>query len=227
MVNKGDIYIGTSGWHYKHWVGPFYPSDIKESDMLAYFQQYFSTVEINNSFYNLPLAKTFTHWKDTVGDDFVFAIKASRYITHMKKLNVEKSSLNKFFTRIKKLERKAGPVLFQLPPKWNVNTERLETFLTMLPASYRYTFEFRNDTWQTEEVFDILKKHKAALCIYELAGNMSPIEVTANFVYMRLHGPGAKYQGCYSAAVLKKWAAQIKNGNEKELMFTVILIMIR
>lgn len=211
MKKKGKIFIGTSGWHYNHWIGAFYPSDIKAEDQLEYYQRYFDTVEINNSFYHLPLAKTFTHWHQVVDKEFVFSVKGSRYITHMKKLNVEKSSITTFMTRVKKLQSNVGPILFQLPPKWNVNTERLAEFLKKLPADYRYTFEFRSETWLTDEVYELLKRHNAAFCIYELAGYQTPDVVTADFAYIRLHGPGDKYQGNYTNSTLKKWAAKIKD----------------
>lgn len=199
------IYIGTSGWSYKHWKGTFYPKELKEKDQLEYYYSQFKTVELNNPFYRLPTAKTFKAWRGSVPEDFLFAVKGSRYITHMKKLKVDKATISQFVSRVSKLEEKAGPILFQLPPTWKVNTERLETFLSRLPAGYRYTIEFRNQTWYTQEVYDILHKHNAAFCIYELAGHTSPEVVTADFVYIRLHGPGAKYQGSYTTTALKRW----------------------
>jgi len=205
-VKKRALHIGTSGWHYKHWKGRFYPADIKESDQLDYFIQHFKTVEINNSFYRLPAAEVFTGWRKATPDDFIFAVKASRYITHMKKLKPDKESLTLFFSHATKLKEKLGPVLFQLPPSWKVNAPRLDEFLASLPEGYQYCFEFRNHTWYTDEVYDILKKYNSAFCIYELEHHTSPIIITADFVYLRLHGPGNKYQGSYSDDVLKQWA---------------------
>ncbi|TMI94433.1 MAG: DUF72 domain-containing protein [Bacteroidetes bacterium] len=208
VVRKGKIHIGTSGWHYKHWVGTFYPDKTKDADQLAYYFSHFNTVELNNSFYHLPLPQTFTNWRKATPPKFLFAVKGSRFITHMKKLNVEKESINIFFRSVSKLKEKLGPILFQLPPKWNVNTERLKLFLKKLPKKYSYSFEFRNPDWYTEEVFSLLKKYNCAFCIYELAGHQSPKEVTADFVYIRLHGPTpAKYAGSYSDIILKEWAA--------------------
>jgi uncharacterized protein YecE (DUF72 family) len=209
-MKKGKIYIGTSGWHYKHWKGTFYPGDIKEAEQFAFYKKHFSTVEINNSFYRLPNGKTFKAWKEAAPGGFIFSVKASRYITHMKKLKADKVSLNKFFTRTGKLENKLGPILFQLPPHWKINAERLQDFLQRIPKGYRYTFEFRNESWHEEKIFDILKKHNCAFCIYELAKHLTPLQVTADFIYIRLHGPGDKYQGSYTTAQLKKWAQQCR-----------------
>lgn len=210
MAKKGKVYIGTSGWHYKHWKGTFYPEGTKGSEQLDYYLKYFQTVEINNSFYKLPSKETFQNWKEAVPEDFIFAIKGSRYITHMKKLNVKRENIEKFFNSTDQLEVKAGPILFQLPPNWKVNYERFENFLLQLPQDYRYTFEFRNETWYDERIYDLLRSKNHAFCIYELAGHHSPTEITADFVYVRLHGPGDKYQGSYDKATLKKWAEECK-----------------
>jgi len=205
-MKKGEIHIGTSGWHYKHWNGTFYPEGTKDKDQLDEYIKTFRTVELNNSFYHLPNAETFTNWKKKTPKDFLFAVKGSRYITHLKKLKVTEQPIQDFIDHAKHLEHKLGPILFQLPPKWNVNVERLADFLRYLPKNYRYTFEFRNATWYQEAVYELLKKYNCAFCIYELAGHLSPLTITADFVYIRLHGPGDKYQGRYDKATLKKWA---------------------
>src|SRR2546423_13774111 len=132
------IHIGTSGWNYKHWLGRFYPERFPAKDMLALYSQHFNTVELNNSFYHLPTIKAFKSWRQTVPDDFVFAVKASRFITHMKKLKAPKTSTKKFLARAKYLQRKLGPILFQLPPRWKLNVVRLATFLERLPPQYSY-----------------------------------------------------------------------------------------
>lgn len=209
-MKQGKLHIGTSGWHYKHWIGTFYPDGTREADQLALYKQRFNTVELNNSFYHLPDAKTFKNWAAATPEDFIFSVKGSRFITHMKKLNVSKADINRFLNRVSKLGDKAGPVLFQLPPRWKLNAERLELFLSRLDDQYRYVFEFRNDTWYDEQVYELLRQYNCAFCIYELAGHHSPEEVTADFVYIRLHGQGAKYQGSYSTTTLKKWAAKCK-----------------
>jgi uncharacterized protein YecE (DUF72 family) len=209
-MKKGRIYIGTSGWHYKHWKGVFYPEDTRDDEQFALYAEHFQTVEINNSFYKLPDASTFTNWRKASPKRFLFAVKASRYITHMVKLKANKQSLRKFFTRVVKLEEKLGPILFQLPPRWKVNTERLASFLSQLPSGHRYAFEFRDQTWYTEEVLDLLKKWNCAFCIYHLERHLSPLEVTADFVYIRLHGPGNKYQGSYNKRALQTWAGRCR-----------------
>ncbi|MEX2592619.1 MAG: DUF72 domain-containing protein [Anditalea sp.] len=208
VKEKGKIHIGTSGWHYKHWIGTFYPEGTKAAGQLAYYQKYFKTVELNNSFYGIPSPQTFENWKKAVPDDFIFSVKGNRYFTHQKKLNVQKENISEFFHHADKLEEKAGPVLFQLPPSWKTNHQRLAEFLSKLPENHRYTFEFRNTTWYNDKVYGLLRQYNCAFCVYELAGHLSPIEITADFVYVRLHGPGDKYQGSYSDTSLKKWAEQ-------------------
>jgi uncharacterized protein YecE (DUF72 family) len=209
-MKKGKIYIGTSGWHYKHWKGKFYPADLKEDKQLQYYTAHFQTVEINNSFYRLPSISAFRSWKKQTPSGFIFAVKASRFITHMKKLKLDKAGLRIFFTRLAHLGNKTGPILFQLPPRWKVNSERFAEFLKQLSPKYRYAFEFRNETWYNEEIYSLLEKYNYAFCIYELERHISPMQVTADFIYIRLHGPGNKYQGSYSKLVLKKWATMCK-----------------
>lgn len=215
---KNNIHIGTSGWHYMHWKGPFYPHDLSAENFLEYYSRHFKTVEINNSFYRMPEEKTLRHWRDTSPEQFVFAVKASRYITHMKKLKDASQPLFLFLERAAALGDRLGPVLFQLPPRWRCNPERLRAFLGMLPGGHRYAFEFRDRTWFDDAVYDALQEYGAAFCIYDLAGEISPKEVTADFVYIRLHGPGGPYQGQYKTEVLAGWtgafSAWSKQGKE-------------
>ena len=206
-----DIRIGTSGFHYKHWKGPFYPEKIPESKMLQFYCERFDSVELNNSFYRLPTPEAFDSWRDSTPPNFVFAVKASRFLTHNKKLKDPENALENLLPRAARLEKKLGPVLFQLPPKWRVNVERLEGLLAILPRDVRYAFEFRELSWLTTQVNDVLIRFRSAFCIYELAGYHSPLDVTSDFAY-RLHGPAAgKYQGSYSDAKLGEWAARIEN----------------
>lgn len=198
--------IGTSGWSYDHWKGPFYPVDIRNEEMLAYYCRQFQSVEINSSFYHLPSPDTLKHWYENTPTGFTFAVKASRYITHMKKLNDPEKSVQALFERISVLEDKLGPILFQLPPNWRCNPERLADFLSSLSSDFRYAFEFRDQSWMNPESHALLKRHNAAFCIYELDGYESPHEVTADFVYIRLHGPGGPYQGSYDKHALTAWA---------------------
>lgn len=214
-MRKGKIYIGTSGWSYKHWAGTFYPEDIKADKQFAYYQDYFDTVELNNSFCHLPDRTTFRKWKEATPENFIFSVKGSRYISHMKKLSDAREPLRAFLHNARGLGRKLGPVLFQLPPGWKLNLERLQTFLKQLPPTLRVAFEFRNMSWYTPEVYEALRAHDCAFCMYELAGHLSPLEVTADFVYIRLHGPGAKYQGSYRRTMLKKWAKRLLAWRDK------------
>ncbi len=206
----GAVHIGTSGWHYKHWVGPFYPAKMPPSKMLHFYLERFDTVEINNSFYRLPAESAIEGWCRETPANFCFAVKASRYITHNRKLNDPVNTVEKFMSVIEKLEKRLGPILFQLPPLWKLNLERLEQFLDGLPRHHRYVFEFRNTSWNVPEVYEVLNRYNVAYCIYELAGYQSPIQITADFAYIRLHGPGAnKYQGDYTEQTLRNWASRI------------------
>jgi uncharacterized protein YecE (DUF72 family) len=206
---RNNIFIGTSGWHYKHWLGTFYPAGITAKQQFDYYKQLFDTVEINNSFYKLPPREVFEGWYQNSPAKFLFVIKANRFITHNLKLTRPKEPLARLFNSILVLKEKLGPILFQLPPKWKVNVERLREFLTALPVAYNYVFEFRNETWYHEDVYRLLQEFNCAFCIYDLGGHKSPVKITANFVYVRLHGPSEnKYQGSYSKAALKKWAKQ-------------------
>ena len=207
-----DIRIGTAGYHYKHWIGTFYPEKTPPSKMLEFYLRHFDTVELNNSFYRLPTVEAFDCWRNAVPRNFIYAVKASRFITHNKKLKDPENALENLLPRAENLGHKLGPILFQLPPKWKVNTERLERLLEILPRAHRYAFEFRELTWMKPEVNRILERFNAAYCIYELAGYHSPFDVTADFAYVRLHGPAAgKYQGSYSDARLREWARRIEH----------------
>lgn len=215
-----NIHIGTSGWHYQHWKGPFYKDDEKNENFLEIYCQKFKTAEINNTFYRLPSKKTFEHWAEIVPNDFIFSIKASRYITHMKKLKDPKEPLKNFYKGIEPLGDKAGPILFQLPPSWKINPDRLEDFLNHLSKDYRHTFEFRNETWFDEKIYDTLQKHESSFCIYDLKRNTSPRETTSDLVYIRLHGPAENpYQGEYQKKGLAKWSKSISEwkGQDKEI----------
>lgn len=200
------IHIGTSGWHYDHWRGPFYPAGVPKKRFLEYYAGHFLTAEINNTFYKLPKKETFAVWRDNTPREFVFSVKAGRYITHMKKLKDPDSSVPRFLETIHVLGEKLGPILFQLPPRWGLDGERFEGFLRYLPRSYRYVFEFRDPSWFDPRVYEMMSEHGAAFCIYELAGKVSPKQVTGDFVYLRLHGPEGAYEGQYDQSVLSNWA---------------------
>lgn len=206
-----DIYIGTSGWNYDHWKGTFYPEDLSKNDWLDHYQTQFDTVEVNNTFYNLPDPATLEDWTSRVPDTFTFAAKANRYITHMKKLNEPKESLNNMLDVFDAFGVKLKPILFQLPPNWNFNEDRLRNFLNLIPDKQLTTFEFRDESWMNDTAYSILEEYNAAFCIYELAGYQSPMEITADFVYVRLHGPSdQKYKGKYDEDQLASWADRLR-----------------
>jgi uncharacterized protein YecE (DUF72 family) len=206
MKGRASIHIGTSGWHYTHWKGPFYPEDLSDEAMLESYSHRLKTVEINNSFYRMPEKRTLAQWRDSVPGGFLFAVKASRYITHMKKLHDAREPLSRFLAGVDILGDKLGPVLFQLPPRWHVDTQRLKSFLDLLPSRYRFAFEFRDPSWFDPGVYDALSDRGAAFCIYDLDGALSPKEVTSDMVYIRLHGPDGPYRGEYGTRVLSEWA---------------------
>ncbi len=213
--NFGHVHIGTSGWHYSHWRGPFYPAGFPPAKMLRFYAERFDSVEINNSFYRLPTTEALKLWCKETPENFCFAVKASRYITHNKKLTDPQESVKRFMLQIRKLRKKLGPILFQLPPGWKLNADRLDEFLRALPRKHRYVVECRNPTWNVPEIYATLHRHNSAYCIFELAGFQSPMEITADFAYIRLHGPGNKYQGSYSDEQLHAWARQIQAWRKK------------
>ena len=209
MEPRGAIHVGTSGWHYRHWKGPFYPVEMRDAQALEQYVRHFNTVEVNNTFYQLPAAETLARWRDAVPSGFQFAVKGSRYISHMKKLKDAQEPLAKFLTRVEVLRERLGPVLFQLPPRWNVNVERLQAFLEALPDQHRFAMEFRDPSWFDDRVYEALAAHGVSFCIYDLQGEVSPREVTADFVYVRLHGPEGAYAGRYDKNTLAGWAGAV------------------
>jgi len=204
------VFIGTSGWNYNHWKGVFYPQSLSIKDWFNYYRTKFDTVEINNTFYNLPAARVFKNWKKQVPAGFIYSVKANRFITHMKKLKDPQSALKRFFSRVDYLKGNLGPILYQLPPYWRCNLKRLEEFLKKLPKDKIHVFEFRDDSWHTEEVFKMLDKHKASFCIHDMPNVNCPEEVTDKVAYLRFHGATAKYQGGYPEKTLRKWARWIR-----------------
>lgn len=203
------FYIGTSGWVYPHWRRSVYPLQSSTSEWLSFYAGLLNSVEINSSFYRLPSPEDIKRWCGFVPQDFIFSIKASRYITHMKKLREPSKTLEPLLERTLAFGTRLGPILFQLPPRWRKNLERLETFLQRLPTNLHYAFEFRDPSWFHEDTFALLSKYNIALCIYESGAYGSPREITADFSYVRLHGPDAPYRGRYSEHELLIWAQRM------------------
>ncbi|NLD72627.1 MAG: DUF72 domain-containing protein [Chloroflexi bacterium] len=207
---SGEIRIGTSGWHYAHWRGLFYPEGLSSEGYLAFYREYFDVVEINNTFYRLPEESTLATWRDTAGDGFLFAAKASRYLTHMKKLKDPEEPAATVLRRLEVLGDRLGPILFQLPPRWRVNVERLAHLLEILPTTHRYAFEFRDGTWFDDRVYALLAEHRAALCIYHMGTITTPKIATSDLIYIRLHGPSDSPTGHYLPEALAGWAEDVE-----------------
>ena len=205
MSSDPSIRIGCSGWQYAHWRGLFYPAELAQSKWLDYYAARFNTVEINNTFYRLPEAPTFAAWARRAPPGFVYAVKASRYLTHMKKLRDPREPIARFFTRARRLGATFGPVLYQLPPRWPVNVERLGEFVRRLPRTRQHAIEFRDPSWYCDAVFAILERHRVALCLHDMAGSASGMLAIGPFVYARFHGV-QKYAGSYSDRTLDAWA---------------------
>ena len=204
-----DYYIGTSGWHYDDWRGRFYPEKLPKPQWLEYYADHFSTVELNNTFYRLPSEKAVVNWNNNVPSDFVFSVKGSRFITHVKKLRDTGEAVGSFMSRMGALQKKLGPLLYQLPPGMHRNDDILEAFLSILPSGFRHVMEFRHETWLTEKVFDILRKHGTGLCVFDMPRLTCPVMATADFAYIRFHGHDSLYSSCYTNEELDNWAKNI------------------
>jgi uncharacterized protein YecE (DUF72 family) len=205
------ILIGTSGWSYRSWRGPFFPDDLPVRLHLEYYAKHFLTTELNGVFYRTPTEESVRGWADHTPDDFVFAWKASKFITHWKRLNdTSSNSLELMESRLRLLGRKAGPVLFQLPPQFEKNRERLASFFKLLPRKRRYAFEFRHPSWYEDDILDLLRENDVALCISDHHDAPSPWVATARHVYVRGHGPGGRYRGHYRPNVLNKWQSWLQ-----------------
>ncbi|MGH9511312.1 MAG: DUF72 domain-containing protein [Terriglobales bacterium] len=213
MNEVSRIRVGTSGWHYKHWINRFYPAGLPPGKMLSWYADHFNTVEINNTFYRLPGKDALLQWRLAVPPDFLFSVKASRFITHMKRLRDPESSIENFFSRIEALRPSLGPILFQLPPRWRINVARLEHFLEALPknAGYQYVLEFRDASWAAPALYQLMQRHNVALCLHDWQGASWPEELTADFAYLRFHGPTGNYSGKYPDSFLEKWAEKISS----------------
>ncbi len=222
-MNTGRIHVGTGGWHYRHWRKCFYPDRLQANRWLQFYAQRFSCVEVNDSFHKLPSRELVSRWKAQTPETFLFAIKGSRLISYTHKLRNCEAAGSRLVQICYRLQNKLGPVLFQLPPDWKVNADRLAEFLRILPRGLRYVFECRDTSWHNDAVYEVLTSHTAAFCIYDLNGFRSPEQITADFVYIRLHG-AAGTSGSYSAVALRHWAERMrgwcKQGKDVFLFFT-------
>ena len=215
------VYIGTSGFSYSHWKGVFYPEGLPQPKWFEYYCQHFNSVELNVSFYRLPKKEVFAGWRKRAGKDFVFSIKGSRFITHVKKIGNCQEAVKTFFEAADSLRGRTSDevrppqgknvVLWQLPPGLKANLERLESFLKILPKTFRHAFEFRNKSWLAEEIYKLLKKYHTAIVFQDYPEWPISQEITADFVYLRFHGRTSLYSSCYTEKELTGWAKKIKN----------------
>jgi uncharacterized protein YecE (DUF72 family) len=202
--------VGTSGWIYQHWRGVFYPERLPAGKCFAYYAARFDTVEINYTFYHLPDRPTFDGWRLQAPQDFCYALKASRFLTHRKKLNEPEQPLALLLERARRLGSRLGPILYQLPPRWKCNLERLRQFVNLLPQDLLHAFEFRDPSWYNDEVRALLDQAGMGFCIHDMAGSPSPLWVTGRLAYVRFHGAaGAKYEGLYTQDQMRAWAQRL------------------
>lgn len=200
------VRVGCSGWNYRSWRGPFYPSDLAASRWLPYYAARFDTVEINNTFYRLPEASTFAGWRAQVPSGFLFAVKASRFLTHMKRLRDPQEPIERLFTRLEALGPCLGPVLYQLPANFPMDLPLLDAFLRALPRRIQHVVEFRHRSWYVSAIFDCLERHGVALCLHDKEGSDINEPFVGRFVYIRFHGTSGRYHGSYSDRTLADWA---------------------
>jgi uncharacterized protein YecE (DUF72 family) len=200
------IRIGCSGWNYRHWRGHFYPEGLPVKRWFEHYAAHFDTVEINASFYRLPTADIFCRWRDQAPPGFRYAVKAPRFITHMRKLLGCDEGMAEFLERARNLGDRLGPILYQLPPRWRFNSERLKSFLKLLPRDLSHVFEFREPSWLADEVLALLDQHGVGFCAHDMPGQPTQRAATGAIAYVRFHGAEDKYRGRYSAESLTSWA---------------------
>jgi uncharacterized protein YecE (DUF72 family) len=213
----GKLHIGTSGFSYDHWKGVFYPERLKSRQWLEFYCRSFDTVELNSSFYHLPAAKVVDSWRERTPGDFVYAVKASRYITHRLKLSGVDESLKLLYDRMEHLGPKLGPILFQLPPSMKIDPNKLSKFCGLLKDNHRHVFEFRHESWDTGETMSILREHNSCACFVSMPGIESVEEVTSDFVYIRFHGAEKLYASKYTKKQLGAWRDLINEYRKSNL----------
>jgi uncharacterized protein YecE (DUF72 family) len=206
---SAKYHVGCSGWHYEHWRGLYYPVELPRPKWLQFYARQFATVELNNTFYRLPSEKAFTAWRESTPAGFIFAVKVSRFITHIKRLKNLDSAVENFLSRATFLGEKLGPLLYQLPPNMKRNDELLQNFLSSLPPKYQHVVEFRHQSWIDDAVFNILREHNVGLCVFDMPGFSCPLVATSDFVYLRFHGGEELYSSCYRDDELSRWAQRI------------------
>jgi uncharacterized protein YecE (DUF72 family) len=204
-TERARIHIGCSGWVYKHWRGLFYPEGLPQKRWFERYSEEFDTVEINASFYRVPLAATFDAWRDKAPPEFRYAVKVNRFITHLKKLNECEPALNDFVALARRLGATLGPLLYQLPPSLKIDLPRLERFLQQVPRDLSNVFEFRNKDWYVPETYALLDRYGASFCAHDMPGSATERIAVGPIAYVRFHGGEGKYWGRYSDEGLLSW----------------------
>ncbi|HEX3425618.1 MAG TPA: DUF72 domain-containing protein [Acidimicrobiales bacterium] len=208
------VHVGTSGWQYRDWKGPFYPTGVKQADWLGFYAQHFATVEVNNAFYRLPEASLFSRWADQLPDGFVMAVKASRYLTHVKRLHDPEEPVQRLMSRARCLGPKLGPVLLQLPPNLPAHLGDLAATLDAFGPDVRVAVELRHPSWFADDTAEDLKSlltgHDAALCLADSPRRRTPRWRTAGWGYLRLHEGRASPRPCYGRQALRSWASHLE-----------------
>jgi len=221
QTNDVRAHVGTSGWQYSYWKKAFYPTDLAQSHWLEYYATRFSTVEVNNTFYRLPPADTFANWAARTPDNFVFSLKASRYLTHMKRLRDPEEPVSRMLERVQPLGTKLGPILLQLPPNFKIDLVAMDKVLDCFPSSVKVAVEARNPTWFVEEYAEVLSRHNAASCIAVSADRETPVWRTADWGYARFHESQKKPYTTYAKKTLALWADRLGElfGDESVYVF--------
>jgi uncharacterized protein YecE (DUF72 family) len=205
------LLIGTSGWQYRHWRETFYPRGVAQAKWLEYYAARFATVESNAAFYRLPEAATFAAWAERTPDDFVMAVKASRYLTHVLRLTEPEEPVALLVERSRELGKKLGPILIQLPPSLGIELDRLKRTLDAFPTDWRVAVEFRHSSWFTDEVRRVLSDRRVALCLADRRGPLTPIWRTTDWTYVRFHVGQAKPRPCYGRQALATWVERLRD----------------
>jgi uncharacterized protein YecE (DUF72 family) len=203
------LIIGTSGWQYRHWRGTFYPRGVPQGRWLEYYAARFASVESNAAFYRLPEGDTFAAWAQRTPEDFVMAVKVSRYLTHVRRLAEPSEAVQRFVARAGRLGGKLGPALIQLPPTMKVDTGRLAATLAEFPPGWRVAVEFRHPSWYSDEVRALLERHAAALCLADRFGVLTPMWRTTGWTYLRFHAGRAHPTPCYGRQAMASWAGRL------------------
>ncbi|MBW1999586.1 MAG: DUF72 domain-containing protein [Deltaproteobacteria bacterium] len=212
--------VGTSGWNYRHWKGIFYPEEIPQAKWLEYYARHFDTVEVNATFYRLPAPSTFENWYARTPEGFLWSVKGNKYITHTRRLSEPGEPIERLYKGVECLREKLGPILFQLPPSLSFDRSLFESFCKELRPSFQHALEVRHQSWLDDDAFRVMERYNIAFCISDTAGRYPYQEiVTADFIYVRLHGSKKLYASCYTEEELKEWADKIRKWGKRLFIY--------